>query len=165
MHREKKCSISEAVQEGALIMAEKSKNTSLYDTTEASPSVSPSVFGRMLETVRQQVDWELVRKIAGKRFGPIVDAAIKVMAEVYMLGDDYTIEIAGESVPAGMVKEIYRELTADHVIYAVNCFMRASSLIVSKKRYMRACLYNAYFELVLEEVNREAAEVTDDEQR
>lgn len=139
-------------------MAEKNKNISLEEATDLGLSVSPSVFGRMLETVRQQADWEFVRKTAGKRFGPIVDAAIKVMAEVYMLGDDYTLEIAGESVPAGMVKEIYRALTADHVIYAVNCFMRASSLIVSKKRYMRACLYNAYFELVLDEFNREAVE-------
>lgn len=146
-------------------MAEKSKNTSLYDTTEVSPSVSPSVFGRMVQTVRDQIDWELVRKTAGRRYGPIIDAAIKVMAEIYMLGDDYSLEIAGESVPAGMVKEIYRALTADHVIYAVNCFMRASSLIVSKKRYMRACLYNAYFELVLDEENQLAVEVTDDEQR
>lgn len=140
-------------------MAEKSKNTSLYDTTEVSPSVSLSVFGRMVQTVRDQIDWERVRKIAGRRYSPIVDAAIKVMAEVYMLGDDYALEIAGESVPAGMVKEIYRALTSDHVIYAVNCFMRASSLIVSKKRYMRACLYNAYFELVLEEENEFAVEV------
>ena len=139
-------------------MVEKSKNTSLYDTTEVSPSVSPSVFGRMVQTVRDQIDWELVRKTAGNRFGPIVDAAIKVMAEVYMLGDDYWLDIAGESVPAGMVKEIYRALESDHVIYAVNCFMRASSLIVSKKRYMRACLYNAYFELVLEEENEFAVE-------
>lgn len=146
-------------------MAEKNKNISLEEATEFGPSVSPSVFGRMLETVRDQIDWELVRKIARRRYSPIIDAAIKVMAEVYMLGDDYTLEIAGESVPAGMVKEIYRALTYDHVVYAVNCFMRASSLIVSKKRYMRACLYNAYFELVLDEVNREAVEVTDDEQR
>lgn len=146
-------------------MTEKTKNLSLDETIQLGRSVSPSVFGRMLETVRQQVDWNVVRKTAGKRFGPIVDAAIKVMAEVYMLGDDYALEIAGESVPAGVVKEIYRALTADHVRYAVNCFMRASSLIVSKKRYMRACLYNAYFELVLDEVNREAVEVTDDEQR
>lgn len=140
-------------------MSEKNKNISLEEATELGRSVSPSVFGRMLETVRDQIDWERVRKIAGERFGPIVDAAIKVMAEVYMLGDDYALEIAGESVPAGMVKEIYRALTADHVIYAVNCFMRVSSLIASKKRYMRACLYNAYFELVLEEENELAVEV------
>lgn len=146
-------------------MAEKSKNTSLYDTTEVSPSVSPSVFGRMVQTVRNQIDWELVRKTAGRRYGPIIDAAIKVMAEIYMLGEDHVLDICGESIPAGMVQEVYRALTADHVIYAVNCFMRASSLIGSKKRYMRACLYNAYFELVLDEVNREAVEVTDDEQR
>ena len=146
-------------------MAEKNKNISLEEATELGRSVSPSVFGRMVQTVRDQIDWERVRKTAGRRYSPIIDAAIKVMAEVYMLGDDYALEIAGESVPAGMVKEIYRALTSDHVIYAVNCFMRASSLIVSKKRYMRACLYNAYFELVLDEVNRETVEVTDDEQR
>ena len=146
-------------------MAENIKNISLKEATELGPSVGPSVFGHMVQTVRDQIDWERVRKIAGRRYSLIIDAAIKVMAEVYMLGDGYVLEITGEPVPAGMVKEIYRALTSDHVIYAVNCFMRASSLIVSKKRYMQACLYNAYFELVLDEVNREVVEVTDDEQR
>ena len=146
-------------------MAEKNKNISLEEATELGRSVSPSVFGRHLQTVWEQVDAQSLLKLCGSRYRPIIYVALKVMAEVYMLGDDHVLDICGERITAGTVKSIYRELTCDQVCYAVNCFMRKSSLITSHKRYMRACLYNAYFDCVLEEFNREAVEVADDEQR
>lgn len=146
-------------------MTEKTKNLSLDETIQLGRSVSPSVFRRHLQTVWEQVDAQSLLKLCGSKYRPIIDVALKVMAEVYMLDDDHVLNICGESITAGTVKSIYRELTCDQVCYAVNCFMRKSSLITSHKRYMRACLYNAYFDCVLEEFNCEAVEVTDDEQR
>ena len=143
-------------------MAENIKNISLDETIQLGQSAAPSVFRRYLQTVWDQVDAQNLLKLCGSKYRPIVDVALKVMAEVYMLSDEHVLDICGESITAGTVKSIYRELTCDQVCYAVNCFMRKSSLITSHKRYMRACLYNAYFDCALEEVNREAVDMAGD---
>ncbi len=63
------------------------------------------------------------------------------------------IRIDGEEMPADMVAEIFEHLTYEHLQYVCDRYKLITSEIRRKKQYLRAALYNAYFELEAAVIN------------
>lgn len=136
-------------------MSQKQKNSLSEDTVPECPSVRPS-FMRVLEEVREQIDWHLFAR--SEIYKPLAEEVAKIITEVYLLKDDYRIQIDGEGMEAGLVKEVYRQLTGAHVCGVLNRYRQVSTVIKSPRRFIRTCLYNAVFEEALAEENRDNVE-------
>ena len=67
----------------------------------------------------------------------------RVIAEVYMMPDGASVKIQGEMLPACTVREIFRELSNDHVCYAIEEIREYKGRIISMKSFLRTLLYNA----------------------
>lgn len=126
------------------------------DGTPTCLSSSPSSFMQMLEIVREQIDYKFFVHLAYQR--ELVEDIARIITEVYMYRDDISIDIEGAPVPVGLVKEIYRQLTNEHICAVVNNFKRSKTVIGSVKPYIRTCLYNIVFTLALRNANEEAVE-------
>lgn len=70
-----------------------------------------------------------------------------IIAEVISLPDDYTVKIAGELMPAELIKEVYRLITHEHVKLVMENFKELNYIIKHKKAYLRTALYNVVFEM------------------
>ena len=69
-----------------------------------------------------------------------------IMAEVTLLPEWVDVQIAGEKLPAELVKDVYTHLTHEHVEGVLRSFERARYTIVAKKTWIRTALYNSVFE-------------------
>ena len=136
-------------------MSQKQKNSLSEPTAPDCPSVRPS-FMRVLEEVREQIDWHLFARSG--IYKPLAEEVAKIITEVYLLKDDYHIQIDGETMEAGLVKEVYRQLTGAHVCGVLNKYRLLSTIVKRPRPFLRTCLYNIVFEEALAEENRGNAE-------
>ena len=78
-------------------------------------------------------------------------ALCMTMAEVYTMGDGRLIRVDGEEIEAETVKEIFRRLTGEHLDKVISAIRMERDPDRKKaklnRRYFRAALYNAVFEL------------------
>ena len=140
-------------------MAQK-KNESISPGGNDSPSVRPSVM-QVLEEVREQINWRLLFA-RSETVRPLAEEVAKIITEVYLMTDDIRIQIDGEWVDAGLVREIYRQLTGDHICRVLDNYRQARTVIRRPRQYLRTCLYNVVFEAALAEENEANVELADD---
>ena len=124
-------------------------------TVPGCPSVRPS-FMSVLEEVREQIDWHLFARSG--IYKPLAEEVAKIITEVYLMKDSDGINVDGERLEAGLVKEVYRQLTGAHVCGVLNRYRQVSTVIKSPRKFIRTCLYNAVFEEALAEENRDNVE-------
>ena len=141
-------------------MAKKEKNDSLSFEGNDGPSVRPS-FMHVLDEVREQIGWPLLFA-RSETVRPLAEEVAKIITEVYLLPDDSRIQIDGEWVDTGFVREIYRQITGDHVCRVIDNYRRARTVIKRPRQYLRTCLYNSVFEAALAEENEANVELADD---
>lgn len=81
----------------------------------------------------------------------LVNALCMTMAEVYTMADGRLIRVDGEEIEAETVKEIFRRLTGEHLGKVISAIRMERDPERKKaklnRRYFRAALYNAVFEL------------------
>jgi hypothetical protein len=111
---------------------------------------------RVLEEVREQIDWHLFARSG--IYKPLAEEVAKIITEVYMLNDSYPIQIDGESMQAGLVKEVYRQLTGAHVCGVLNKYRQLTTIVKRPRPFLRTCLYNVVFEEALAAENRDNVE-------
>ena len=140
-------------QSAAVPSADKPKNISL-DPTRPAPSSHQSSFRQMLETVYQQINYNFFALLRYQK--DLADEIAKIITEIYMYKDSVLIEIDGDEIEAGVVKEIYRELREEHICAVINQYSAVRTMVRYPKRYIRTCLYNIVFSLALQEANAEA---------
>lgn len=108
-----------------------------------SGSMTPQLpFKAALEQARRQINVEAIEL----PFRPFAEEIVKTVAEIYMLADSLPVRIDGEQLDAWTVKQIYAQLTEDHVSAVIHNFRRIPYEIRAKKSYIRTALYNAVFE-------------------
>ena len=71
----------------------------------------------------------------------------RVMAEVYMMPSDREVRIDGEMLSVAMVKDVYKEINASHVLEVLISLSAVQTEIKNIKAYLRTALYNSVFEL------------------
>lgn len=81
----------------------------------------------------------------------------RIIAEMSILPEECDVQIDGAKLPAGVVSEVYRELTDEHVRAVIEGFAAISKRIVHRKSYLRTALYNAVLEYSSGEINQERA--------
>jgi len=81
----------------------------------------------------------------------LVSALCMTIAEVYTMADGRLIRVDGEEIEAETVKEIFRRLTGEHLDKVILAIRMEKDPERKKaklnRRYFRAALYNAVFEL------------------
>jgi len=81
----------------------------------------------------------------------LVSALCMTMAEVYTMADERLIRVDGEEIEAETVKAIFRRLTGAHLDKVISAIRMEKDSERKKaklnRRYFRAALYNAVFEL------------------
>lgn len=136
-------------------MSRQEQNSLSGHTVPGCPSVRPS-FTSVLEEVREQIDWHLFARSG--IYKPLAEEVAKIITEVYLMKDSDGINVDGERMEAGLVKEVYRQLTGAHVCGVLNRYRQVSTVVKSPRRFIRTCLYNAVFEEALAEENRDNVE-------
>ncbi len=69
-----------------------------------------------------------------------------IIAEVYLMNPNAQIKISGELLDGYLVQQVFRELTCEHVRLVLDNFHNVTYLVMNKKAYLRAALYNSVFE-------------------
>lgn len=96
--------------------------------------------------------YDRARGQAGLEYLPREDAALgvelcKIIAEVYLLFPETVITISGEDIPAYVVQEVLEEITSEHIQYVIERIKNVRCELTSRKKYIRAMLYNSVFEI------------------
>ena len=85
----------------------------------------------------------------------LVNALCMTMAEVYTMADGRLIRVDGEDIEAETVKDIFQRLTGAHLDKVISAIRMERDPERKKaklnRRYFRAALYNAVFELEAQE--------------
>ena len=100
-------------------------------------------FGEIWESVRVQVEFDCFEPADRAE----ADALCRIIAEVLLLGGDGFVKIAGDELPLSAAREIFSALSHEHIELVIENLRKNASPIKSKKAYLRACLYNSFFEL------------------
>lgn len=106
-------------------------------------SLSRPSFREAVREAARQIEIECFDE-ADKQFAREICFAI---AEIYISRDDWTFYVDGEPVDAFMAREVFRELTAEHVRMVIRNFRKVAKQIQNKRAYLRTALYNAVFEM------------------
>ena len=78
---------------------------------------------------------------------PLYKEICLIIAEMYVKPPDSIVRIRGSVMEAGIVQEVYRELTHAHIELVAENFKQQRTLIRKKAAYLQTSLYNALFEL------------------
>ncbi len=70
----------------------------------------------------------------------------RIIAEMDILPEECDVQIDGMKLPAGVVAEVYGELTVEHVREVIRRFDEVAEQIRFRKTYLRSALYNAVLE-------------------
>ncbi len=70
----------------------------------------------------------------------------RVMAEVYMMHPEATVRVAGEDLPAGLVADVYREVTEVMAETLAAELQGQLAGVTYMKAYLRSALYIKVFE-------------------
>ena len=100
---------------------------------------------------------ELSEKIPAECFDEydrfIVSEIHRIIAEMAILPEECDVRIDGEKLPCGVVNEVYRELTVEHVRGVIKRFNDVKYSVIYRKSYFRTALYNAVLEHASGEMN------------
>ena len=114
-------------------------------TDTVRQSVRP-LFSDLIKKAAEQID---IREFSLN--SPMLSDQAKelcaIIAEVYAMHPDTEICVCGERLYAGLVAEVFRCLTYEHVSLVLDNYNRATYAIRNKKLYLRTALYNSVFEL------------------
>ena len=78
-------------------------------------------------------------RISGKDVGNIVD----IMVDVCILPDDATIKVNGISLPIGIVRERFMEITSMHIDYIIDSLKENPSDVRNIRSYLITTIFNA----------------------
>lgn len=127
----------------------------------ASPCGQPTRPRLTLRDAREAV----LRQVGGLeqfaergRTDPLYSELLLCMAELTLFPDAALLRVAGVELPAGVVKEVYGMLTAEHLREVRRAFCRITSPVRNRKAYLRTALYNAVFELEAGIINEVAGD-------
>lgn len=99
-------------------------------------------FREWVDVARAQVgmdEWPLWER---PRARAIAHDMCLIMADVYRAPAGMLVRIDGEEMTAGMVAEVYRELTSDHIREAAEQVAKRAGNVRNVKPYLRSVLYN-----------------------
>lgn len=77
----------------------------------------------------------------------------RIIAEIFILPEECDVQIDGAKLPAGVVNDVYFELTVEHVREVIKKFDEVSGRIRHRKSYLRTALYNEVLEHASGEMN------------
>ena len=120
---------------------------------QASQASRVGQFSAKLKEVQQRIEYTCIRR--GDQ--PQALEICMIIAEVELLPDEYDIQIAGDKLPAWMVKEIFGKLGHDNVEMVIENFRHERREIRFKKSYFRTALYNSAFEIESHYINQSNA--------
>lgn len=80
------------------------------------------------------------------KYRPLVHDMCRAMAEVYMAPEAMGMRVNGELMAAGMIAEVFRELTEEHVLNLASRLYGGWGGVGHPKAYLRSALYNVVFE-------------------
>ncbi len=127
----------------------KNNNCDVKSTSCPVPS-RPSLFQTLAE-VKKQVEYDCFGKTiktTGKViFDPLYEEICLIIAEVLVRPPESTMRIRGNMIETGIVQEVYRALTNEHVQMVYENFNARASHVYKKSAYLQTSLYNAVFEL------------------
>lgn len=81
-------------------------------------------------------------------YRPAVVEIASIITEVEVLDGYYPVSVCGEQLPAGMVADVFAELTSEHVMCVLDDFCERPA-VRRRRQYLRSMLYNAAMELDL----------------
>ena len=70
-----------------------------------------------------------------------------LIAEIYVISDTSPIRIGEELLDGSLVREVFEELTIEHLRLVHGNFLKQPTVIRNKRAYLRTSLYHAVFEL------------------
>lgn len=126
---------------------------------------SPPRRAGRLDREAARAEYQIEIECFGARDKPRAKEICLIMAEIALLPEWVDVQIAGEKLPAELVKEVYTHLTHEHVENVLRSFERANYTIVAKKTWIRTALYNSVFEFEHQIENTCRAEFTDAEEK
>lgn len=106
-------------------------------------------FQAVCEAVREQIEADCIPE----EYQPIEEEIERIIAEVYMMPESWTVRIDGQPVPATMLKDVYSQLTNEHTMAVMERFAAVPYEIRHVKTYLRTALYNAVFETAARSAN------------
>ena len=119
----------------------------------ACPSRPVGQFSAKLKEVQTRIEYSCI----GRGDQAQALEICMIIAEVDLLPDEYDIQIAGDKLPARMVKEIFGMIEHDHVEMVIENYKRERREIKFKKSYIRTALYQSVFEIESHYINQTAA--------
>lgn len=127
------------------------KNNNCDVESTSRPVMSrPSIFQTLAE-VKKQVEYDCFGKTIKKTgkviFDPLYEEICLIIAEVLVRPPESTMRIRGNMIETGIVQEVYRALTNEHVQMVYENFNAQASHVYKKSAYLQTALYNAVFEL------------------
>lgn len=99
-------------------------------------------FREWVDVARAQVDMDEWPLWDRPRARAIAHDMCLIMADVYRAPAGMLVRIDGEEMTAGMVAEVYRELTSDHIREAAEQVAKRVGNVRNVKPYLRSVLYN-----------------------
>jgi len=104
-------------------------------------------FCEMLESVVEQTDAKFMVNTIMKTVDRQAIEFCRIITEVLVMNPapDREMKINEEMIPLSVVQEVYRQLDFDNLELAMERF-NAADRVINKKAYIRAILYNTYFE-------------------
>lgn len=78
----------------------------------------------------------------------------RIIAEMSILPEECDVQIDGMKLPAGVVSEVYLDLTVEHVKEVIQKFNEVSDRIRHRKSYLRTALYNEVLEHASGDMNQ-----------
>lgn len=138
-------------------MNEYQKNNNCDVKSTSRPVMSrPSLFQTLAE-VKKQVEYDCFGKTlkkTGKVFiDPLYEEICLIIAEVLVRPPESTMRIRGNMIETGIVQEVYRALTNEHVQMVYENFVAQEHHVYKKSAYLQTALYNAVFELSANDMN------------
>lgn len=138
-------------------MNEYQKNNNCDVKSMSRPVTSrPSLFQTLAE-VKKQVEYDCFGKTLKKTgrvfFDPLYEEICLIIAEVLVRPPESTMRIRGNVIETGIVQEVYRALTNEHVQMVYENFNAQERHVYKKSAYLQTALYNAVFELSANDTN------------
>ncbi len=155
--------MKEIPNKGALASPSSDESPSLSAPQASRPSEARPVAGGRRLSFREAMSAAEEQVMLNEYFEPDdrphAREVCRVMAEVYMMNPAATVKVCEEEREAGMVAEVFRELTPEDVQGVVDKIHAGALQNVRNPRaYMRTMLYNEVFEAdikAFESVRRE----------
>lgn len=126
------------------------KKNNTCDHCPSRPVPSRMSLREALERAREQIEIEAFEPF-DLRFA---EELCLVMAEVYLMDSASRIRIGGEELDGHLVREVFGELSHEHVDLVMRNFKEVTATVKNKKAYLRASLYQSVFELESHYINR-----------